>query len=318
MSNVVNKLIFNCLVQYGNVALPSVGALQVEGNPKKVVFTETISENHIPVTEIIAEQGKISAEEAQALYNDWLQGATDENGSIHAEGVGTITPRRFDIDKELHLALNGDNIPVATLRKRRRYGWIWWIVALVAIVGIALCLCPCNESNEGCNYAAICTERGNNGICANCGQKPECADCEINKECENKPVCPANADKCDGNGECAAATTDVTLQPSVEPRQEVTTEITVTPAKPAVAAKSATTDGLKRYNVAVGVFTIKYNARACARQDALGIGAENYIIAPYPGGYWIVVACATDSAAEAERMRKLYRIVQPDVWVYKR
>ena len=67
MSNVVNKLIFNCLVQYGNVSLPEVGSLHVEGNnPKAVFFSSKISENHIPLTDIIAEQGGISEEEAKA------------------------------------------------------------------------------------------------------------------------------------------------------------------------------------------------------------------------------------------------------------
>ena len=70
MSNVVNKLIFNCLVQYGNVALPQVGSLQVSGSPKKVTFSTKISDNHIPVTDIIAEQGALSDEQAAALYGD--------------------------------------------------------------------------------------------------------------------------------------------------------------------------------------------------------------------------------------------------------
>ena len=261
MSNVVNKLIFNCLVQYGNVALPEVGSLRVEGNPKHVFFSEEISENHILVTDIIAEQGNIPAEEAKALYNDWLAAARREDGSIYAEGVGTISPRNFDIDDELHRALNGSDIPVATLRKRCSCGWIWWLVGIVAAVGVALYIM---------------------------GDKECCLKC-----------CTATEDIV--AEEVPAEVVEPAVEPEVEPAPVVNT-----PAEG------------KRYNVMVGVFTIKYNARACAKQDPLGIGKENYLITPYPKGLWAVVAYSTDSPAKAEQKRKEYRKVQKDVWVWKR
>ena len=259
MSSVVNKLIFNCLVQYGNVALPKVGSLRVEGTPKHVFFSEEISDNHIPVTDILAEQGNIPTEEAQALYEDWLAAARQEDGSIRAEGVGTITPRNFDIDEELHRALNGNDIPVATLRKRSSLGWIWWLVAALVVVGAILYFCPCNK----------------------CCDKQEC---EV-----------------------------VAEEPVVE---KVVAPVTEAP-QPAQPTINTPAEG-KCYNVMVGVFTIKYNARACAKQDPLGIGKENYLITPYPKGLWAVVAYSTNSPAKAEEMRLQYRKRQKDVWVWKR
>lgn len=260
MSSVVNKLIFNCLVQYGNVALPKVGSLRVEGTPKHVFFSEEISDNHIPVTDILAEQGNIPTEEAQALYEDWLAAARQEDGSIRAEGVGTITPRNFDIDEELHRALNGNDIPVATLRKRSSLGWIWWLVAVIVVVGAVLYFCPCT--------------------------------------------------KCCGEQECEVVAEEPAVEEVVAPVVEAVPE----PAKPAINTPA---EG-KRYNVMVGVFTIKYNARACAKQDPLGIGKENYLITPYPKGLWAVVAYSTNSPAKAEEMRLHYRKLQKDVWVWKR
>ena len=260
MSSVVNKLIFNCLVQYGNVALPKVGSLRVEGTPKHVFFSEEISDNHIPVTDILAEQGNIPTEEAQALYEDWLAAARQEDGSIRAEGVGTITPRNFDIDEELHRALNGNDIPVATLRQRSSLGWICWLVAVVVVVGAVLYFCPWN--------------------------------------------------KCCGEQECEVVAEETAVEEVVAPVVEATPE----PAKPAINTPA---EG-KRYNVMVGVFTIKYNARACAKQDPLGIGKENYLITPYPKGLWAVVAYSTNSPAKAEEMRLHYRKLQKDVWVWKR
>lgn len=260
MSNVVNKLIFNCLVQYGNVALPEVGSLKVEGNPKVVFFTENISDNHILVTDILAEQGNIPAEEAKALYNDWLAAARREDGTIYAEGVGTISPRQFDIDDELHRALNGGDVPVATLRKRPSMGWLWWLIGILVVVGVGVyCLNNC-------------------------------------KCCSTECVEPA-------------------VEEVVAPAEVVVEEPVATqPEQPSVTTPAAD----KRYNVMVGVFTIKYNARACAKQDPLGIGKEGYLITPYPGGYWAVVAHSTNSPAEAERMRLKYRKIQKDVWVWKR
>ena len=264
MSNVVNKLIFNCLVQYGNVSLPEVGSLRVEGNnPKAVFFSSKISENHIPLTDIIAEQGGISEDEAKALYNDWLTAARREDGSIYAEGVGTITPRKFDIDDELHRALNGTaDVPVVTLKKRCSCGWVWWLVGGIAALGAAIYLI------------------------GNC-------------ECCNKEKCTVEAEEV-----------------VVETPAEVAPEV-VEPAPAPAPVVKAPADGL-RYNVMVGVFTIKYNARACAKQDPLGIGAANYLITPYPNGLWAVVAYSTNSPAKAEEMKHKFRKQQKDVWVWKR
>ncbi len=259
MSNVVNKLIFNCLVQYGNVALPEVGSLRVEGNnPKAVFFSESISDKHIHLTDIIAEQGGISTEEADALYNDWLTAARREDGSIYAEGVGTITPRKFDIDDELHRALNGSEVPVATLRKRCSCGWVWWLVGAAVVASVAIYL---------------------SGNC----------------ECCKKDKCPVE---------------EVVVEPVVEEAPVI--------EEPAPAPVVNTPKDGMRYNVMVGVFTIKYNARACAKQDPLGIGAANYLITPYPNGLWAVVAYSTNSPAKAEEMRLKYRKQQKDVWVWKR
>lgn len=265
MSNVVNKIIFNCLVQYGNVALPEVGSLRVEGSPKHVFFSEKSSEHHILVTEIIAEQGSLSAEEALTLYHDWLYGARREDGSIHAEGVGVIYPRRFDIDNELHRALNGHDIPVAVLQQRKSYGWVWWLIGLLALAGVAIWIMnPSKQQTSVVVEEKIVVEEAVEGQTAT--EEP------VVEEAEKAPA-------------------------------------TTTAVRPAEN---------KRYNVMVGVFTIKYNARACAKQDPLSIGRDNYLITPYPRGLWAVVAYSTDNLADAERMRKQYKRLQSDVWVWRR
>lgn len=266
MSAVVNKLIFNCLVQYGNVAMPGVGSLEVVGGAsaratKSVQFTSHIKDSHIPVTEIIAEQGNLSPEEAEALYQEWLAGARGANGELTIEGVGVLTIKgSVAIADELNRALNGDSLPAAAALPKRKGNLLWLRFLLgVVVVGLIIWLlfCPC------------------------CGGK--CA--------KEEPVVEV-----------------------VEVVEEPTVAEEVAPEEPKVTPPAPD----KRYNVAVGVFSIKYNARACAKQDPLGIGAENYTITPFPSGLWVVIAYASDNLSDAERMRKVYKKIQPDVWVYRR
>lgn len=264
MSTVVNKIIFNCLVQYGNVALPEVGTLSVVGSPKKVTFSDKITDSHIPVTDIIADHGGLTAEEAMNIYHDWLQGAQREDGTICVESVGVITPRHFDIDQELQRALNGDELPTATLNEKSgfRLGNILLIVVLILLLALAW---------MGISRYVL-------------NQK------------EAKEV--------------------VIEEPTVVPFEEQSVEVAVVPEPEVVVPNPPAAN--KRYNIAVGVFSIKYNARACAKQDPLGIGADNYLIAPFPSGLWVVIAHSTDNLAEAERMRLKYKKMQSDIWVYRR
>ena len=265
MSNVVNKLIFNCLVQYGNVAMPQVGSLEVvaEGGQKQsqksVRFTPRIKESHIPVTDIIAEQGNLSEEAATAIYNEWLAAARSNEGDLNIEGVGVLTIKgSVAIAEELNQALNGTALPTAAALPQRKCKLLWlWILLAVAAVGAAVwffCPCCCNEC------------------------KSEAVEEEF-----------------------------VVYDEVAEEPAEVVEEPKVTPPAPN-----------KRYNVAVGVFSIKYNARACVKQDPLGIGADNYTITPFPSGMWVVIAYASDNLNDAERMRREYKKIQPDVWVYRR
>ncbi|MBQ1213718.1 MAG: hypothetical protein IIX81_01675 [Tidjanibacter sp.] len=265
MSNVVNKLIFNCLVQYGNVAMPQVGSLEVvaesgsKNNQKGVRFTPQIKDSHIPVTDIIAEQGNLSDEAATAIYNEWLAAARSNEGDLNIEGVGVLTIKgSVAIAEELNKALNGTTLPTAAALPQRKCKHLWlWIWLAILVSGVAIW---------------ILTPR----CCNSCKQ-------EVAQE---------------------VVVAEEVAEPVVE---EVVEQPKATPP----AAN-------KRYNVAVGVFSIKYNARACAKQDPLGIGAENYTITPFPSGLWVVIAYASDNLGEAERMRREYKKIQPDVWVYRR
>lgn len=270
--NVIDKLIFNCLVQYGNVALPEVGTLEVvaektkrnkgvEMGRKTLSLTNKSKESHILVSDIIAEQGNLSGEDAAARYQEWLASARSTEGVLTIEGVATISAKgEVAMQEEIDKALNGTELPVVELaEKKHKCCWCWILLAIVVVGGAAWWFC----CQKGC-----CT-----------------------KSCE-----------------APAAEEVVIVEPEV-----VEPEVVETPEEVAPKAKE-----VKRYNVTVGVFAKKGNAQWCATKDPLGIGKENYIIAPFPSGMEACIAHTTDNWGEALKYWRKYKKIQKDVWVYHR
>ena len=97
------------------------------------------------------------------------------------------------------------------------------------------------------------------------------------------------------------------VEPAVEP------EIVEPATAPTVAP-----DANARYNVAVGVFEYPENARRLVAADPVGIGSENYLIAPFRYGWEIVIACATNDKKEAVAALRKFRSAIPDTWIYYR
>lgn len=273
MSNIVTKLIYNTLVQNGSVALPSLGSLRIEGEPKKVIFEETVHAHMPSILSIIVSEGGVSKEEAERLYADWLAEAKEADGAIFVEGVGRISPRHMDIEPAFNRALNGANapMPTATLEKRKKSGWVWILLIVLLLGGGAAWYFTCDCCTEECAVEETAVSR-DDMLCGTPEKMLEGAACEA--------TC---AEKCEQNEKVA------------------------TPPAPGL-----------RYNVAVGVFSIKWNAQDCTRQDPLGIGTENYLIDRFPSDLWVVIAHSTDDWREAEKMRKEYKKIQRDVWVYRR
>lgn len=287
--NAVDKLIFNCLVQYGHVALPEVGVLEVtpaEGGGrrgdgrKRVAFVPATSESHIQITDIIAEQGNLTPEEAAKHYAAWLRTARNVDGNLLIDGVGFVTARgQVEMHADMDAALNGeegeDAVPLVAAaavaeeqggRKRRcSCCWCWVLLALLLIGGLVWwLLCGC----DGCRRTCDVDER----------------------------VVP----------ELEVVVPEVEAEPVVE--------AVVEPAP----SESKRSEKIGRYNVTVGVFAQRGNAQWCTTKDPLGIGKENYIIVPFPSNMEAVVACSTDDWGEALRAWRKYKKIMPDVWVYHR
>ena len=282
MSNIVDKVIYNTLISEGRVALPEIGTLCLEGEPRTVRFEENIDPEAPLLTEVIVKMGGISLEEATTLYNDWRTASREDNGAITLEGIGHIQPRTIVMDGALDKALNhhSDPLPTARLKRRRTDKWLWWVL------GIAIAACSTLWAIMPWDINAVFI-----------GTMDE------EKQTEEPIV----------------------ATPTVVPYEEVTEEIVVAPepeSKPTATtpepAATTTPTTNKRYNLSVGVYSTKQNARDCINRDPLKIGSANYIIGNYPGGKWIVIAHSSNSKREIESLRSQYKRKGKDVWIYQR
>lgn len=285
MSNIVDKVIYNTLLTDGCVALPELGTLRLEGEPRAVRFEENIDPEAPLLTEVMAKIGGITTEEASALYEDWRIASRESDGAITLEGIGRIQPRTIVMDGSFDKALNHthDPLPTARLRRRRTDSWLWWVL------GIAIAACAALWAVMPWDINAVFI-----------GTFDEVQTEEVAEQEQQS----------------------LEMTPTVEPYQEVEVDVKVGVTKPAPAlvpenkASVPTTD--KRYNLSVGVYSSKQNARDCINRDPLKIGSANYVIGNYPGGKWIVIAHSTNSKKEAETLRSQYKRKGKEVWIYQR
>lgn len=263
------------------MALPEIGTLCLEGEPRTVRFEENIDPEAPLLTEVIVKMGGISLEEATTLYNDWRTASREDNGAITLEGIGRIQPRTIVMDGALDKALNhhSDPLPTARLKRRRTDKWLWWVL------GIAIAACATLWAIMPWDINAVFIGT-------------------MEEEKKEEPI---------------------VATPTVVPFEEVTEEIVVVPepeSKPTVTtpepAATTTPTTNKRYNLSVGVYSTKQNARDCINRDPLKIGSANYIIGSYPGGKWIVIAHSSNSKREIESLRSQYKRKGKDVWIYQR
>lgn len=292
MSSVVDKIIYNTLIKEGAVTLPELGTIRLEGEPRLVLFEEIIAPEAPILTEVLIREGGISAEEAATLYDDWRISSREADGSINIEGVGRIPARTIVMDGALDKALNHshDPLPKAHLRKRRKDGWFWWVLAIaIALFAVAWSLLPWDLNSiridiwneEPAEQEAVAV-------------LPEIEPFE---EVVVEIVVSPND------------TTTTAEEVVADEEQTLEEQTSTTPAAP-------TTN--KRYNLSVGVYSTKQNALDCTKRDPLGIGPQNYLIGNYPGGKWVVMAHSTNSWAEADNLRANYRRQGKEVWIYQR
>lgn len=295
MSSVVDKIIYNTLIKEGAVTLPELGTIRLQGEPRVVLFEETIAPEAPILTDVLIREGGISAEEAATLYDDWRTSSREADGSINIEGVGRIPARTIVMDGAFDKALNHshDPLPTAHLRKRRKDTWFWWVLAIaIAIFVVAWSLLPWDI----------------NSIRIDIWNEEPAEEESVVMLPEVEPFEEVVVEVLVSPNDAASAEEEEATTVAAEEQhpEEQTATTTSTPSTN------------KRYNLSVGVYSTKQNAQDCIRRDPLGIGSQNYLIGNYPGGKWVVMAHSTNSWAEADNLRAKYRRQGKEVWIYQR
>ncbi len=151
----VDKVIFDALAKRQNVVLPGVGSLEVKRRKAKkvsetriippqnvVVFTpEEIAEGE-SVVYLLAATGGANEEEANTLYQSWLENARSGKG-VNIKDAGEIADGKFVIAQPLHIALNpAKEEEIIVMEKERNGGPIWlWVLGGILLAAVALILC---------------------------------------------------------------------------------------------------------------------------------------------------------------------------------
>ena len=148
MVNEVNSLIFNRLVEGGDILIPDIGTLRVvrtdarkiRGRRVEAPSYSIIYDNSfdgLSLVDIIIVSTGVDRFEAEDIVRRWLDKSTIEK-TLKIEGVGSLCSSQFTIDDELYQVLNPSDRVVVITHKRSKTPLIAAIVSLVVIITAAL------------------------------------------------------------------------------------------------------------------------------------------------------------------------------------
>ena len=148
MVNEVNSLIFNRLVEGGDILIPDIGTLRVvrtdarkiRGRRVEAPSYSIIYDNSfdgLSLVDIIISSAGIDRFEAEDIVRRWLDKSTIEK-TLKIEGVGSLCSSQFTIDDDIYQVLNPNDRVVAIVHKRSKTPLIAAIVSLVVIISAAL------------------------------------------------------------------------------------------------------------------------------------------------------------------------------------
>lgn len=141
----VNKIVYNMLISGKGVFLPEVGTLYIEhqgarklsenrlAGPRNIVTFASQPQAPSLVEEIVSVAG-CSAEQAQDIYNRWLQ-KTRQEGVLTIEGVGVLKGKSFVADAAFNSAINPKGVKTIVIR-RKSHAWIYVLCALCVAVAM--------------------------------------------------------------------------------------------------------------------------------------------------------------------------------------
>lgn len=148
MVNEVNSLIFNRLVEGGDILIPDIGTLRVvrtdarkirgrrvEAPSYSIIYDKSF--DGLSLVDIIIVSTGADRFEAEDIVRRWLDKSTIEK-TLKIEGVGSLCSSQFTIDDDMHQVLNPNDRVVTIAHKRSKTPLIVAIVSLVVIISAAL------------------------------------------------------------------------------------------------------------------------------------------------------------------------------------
>lgn len=288
---VVDKLIYNALIQKGGVNLPDIGSLyistgeskfisdnRIQAPRKYVKYSVTGNPVYESIVDIIARDGNLDREKAEAVYLEWLNNARSSSGDIIIEDTGVIKAGEFYPEGSLKKLLGKENATVICVKKRispaRRI--LIWILAIILLL---------------------------------------CLLCIINRFILDEPIklCSRST-----KSEVIVEknTTTIVTQTTTETDEEQVVDAVVTAPK-TDGENSLSAVPRKTYHVVVGVFRIESNADNFMKYDYLGLGRNAYKKYPFGKDMHFISVYTSDCYKDADK-RKCEIIARgDDAWVYR-
>lgn len=291
----VNKIIYNMLISGKGVFLPEVGTLYIERqgarkisdnkliSPRNVVNFTSQEQAPSLVSEIVSIAG-CSEEQAQDIYNRWLQ-KTREGNTVTIGGVGVLNHKSFSIESAFASAINPKGVKTIVIR-RKSNTWLYVLCALCIAValGIFAYIMWGDKLKEPAKF--VTTEQ----IVEVSADGAVVADSVVvSEEAASESV-------------VTAATTGSTAT------TETTSTTTIGVAKPSNKDFA--------YYVVVGVFSSEQNAERAVAQAKERLSDAVCAILPFKGDKFMVTVYGSDSQTECNDFVKRNREVYSDLWIY--
>ena len=300
----IDKLIFNLLATRQGFNLPTVGSLSVERRPARqidrhrieppqnlIVFSKKEHPEQPSLCELIARAAEVDLQEAQRLYNGWLDQVRSGTG-ILIEGVGEIRQDFFKPSSELNQLLNPTGKESLTLKRRGQTGKI-------ALIGVSILVCG------GVAAALLLGD----------STSPEPATSEaISSELPStstRPTLPgdtvrANRPTTSESGIDTLQQQDTTLSALNPSREESTDPRGIVPVSSEL------------YYVVAGVYSTEKNAETFIAKAQGQHPDMRFTKVGMRNGKIIVSVFSSADQTEAERQRARLSAQVPDLWIYKR
>lgn len=296
----VNKIIYNMLISGKGVFLPEVGTLYIERQgarkisenkligPRNVVNFTSQEQASSLVDEIVSIAG-CSVEQAQDIYNRWLEKTRDGN-TITIGGVGVLNHKSFSIESVFGAAINPKGVKTIVVR-RKSHSWLYILVTVCVAVtlGFFAYIMWGDKLKEPARVVTTeqAVEVASNGE-VNLQKEITSVDSEVTQIAEQH-IEKVNVEQYAPKAEEKSATISI-----------------------------ATHRDYYAYYVVMGVFSSEQNAERAVVQAREKLPNVVCAILPFREGKFMVTVYGSDSLEECNEFARSSREAFGDLWVYNK